>query len=93
MSFSGHIYVFGFLGEALRNMWPVRKGNQKELILRVRRFQELLDASRARLIFVPILPLISRITPIETGPTCQFVASKHQFGTLVATAPEVSTPT
>jgi hypothetical protein len=90
MSFSEHINVFGFLGEVLRYMWPVRKGNQKELILRGP-FQEL--ASRARLIFVPILPLISRITPIETGPTYQFVASKHQFGTLVATAPEVSTPT
>jgi hypothetical protein len=93
MSFSGHIYVFGFLGEVLRYMWPVRKSNQKELILRVRRFQELLDASRARLIFVPILPLISRITPIETGPTYQFFASRHRFGTLVATAPDVSTPT
>jgi hypothetical protein len=75
------------------DMWPVRKGNQKELILRGRRLQELLDASRVCWIFVPILPLISRITPIETGPTYQFFASKHQFGTLVATAPEVSTPT
>jgi len=37
------LYVFGFLGEVLRYMRPVREGNQKELILRVRRFQELMD--------------------------------------------------
>ena len=37
------LYVFGFLGEVLHYMRPVREGNQKELILRIRRFHELLD--------------------------------------------------
>jgi|SRR5882762_1427217 hypothetical protein len=42
-----------FLGEVLRYMWPVRKGNQKELILRVRRFQELLDGFPSTFDFRP----------------------------------------
>jgi hypothetical protein len=37
------LYVSGFLGEVLHYTRRVREGNQKDLILRVRRSQELLD--------------------------------------------------
>src|SRR5260370_32967004 len=37
------VYVAGSLGEVLHHMRRVREGNQKDLILRIRRSQELLD--------------------------------------------------